>query len=92
MRLLRGDSFLQQRWENAPVSIAERAGTAAAATRTLIDKPTGTQREQLKIARTELDAEAAKIRSMAEKDVKELESLLDKLGAPWTPGRLPRDR
>ena len=59
--LLRGDAFLQGRWENAPTSIAERVATAAAATRTVIDSPTGTQREQLKIARAELDHETAKL-------------------------------
>jgi hypothetical protein len=89
VRLLRGDSFLQGRWENAPVSIAERVGAAAAATRSAIAAPTGTQREQFAIARAELDRETAKLRSLAETDLKELERLLDKLGAPWTPGRLP---
>jgi hypothetical protein len=88
-RLLRGDAFLQSRWENAPTSIAERVAAASGVTRTLIDKPTGTQREQFKIARDELDREAAKLRQTAEKDLKELEKLLDNLGAPWTPGRLP---
>jgi photosystem II stability/assembly factor-like uncharacterized protein len=92
LRLLRGDAFLQSRWENAPASIAERVGAAASATRTLATKPTGTEREQYKIAREELDREAAKIRQMADKDVKDLERLLDKLGAPWTPGRLPVGR
>ena len=52
-------------------------------------KPTGTQREQFKIAREELDGESTKIRQMTERDLKDLERLLDKLGAPWTPGRLP---
>lgn len=91
VRRLRGDSFLQSRWENAPTSIAERVGTAAGATRTIVDKPTGTQREQLKIAREEVDRETGRLRDLAEKDLKELEKLLDKLGAPWTPGRLPGD-
>jgi hypothetical protein len=54
-----------------------------------VDRPTGTQREQLKIAREQLDRETARLRETAEKDAKELERLLDKLGAPWTPGRLP---
>jgi hypothetical protein len=89
VRRLRGDSFLQGRWENAPTSIAERVGTAAGATRTIVDKPTGTQREQLKIATEALNSETAKVRELAEKDLKELEKLLDKLGVPWTPGRLP---
>ena len=88
-RKLRGDSFLEARWENTPVSIADRVGTAAAATRTIVDKPTGTEREQLKIARSALDEQSAKLRQLKETDVKQLERLLDKLVAPWTPGRLP---
>ena len=51
--------------------------------------PTGTQREQYAIARRELDAESAALRKRVETDVKELEGLLDRLGAVWTPGRLP---
>ncbi|HJZ90584.1 MAG TPA: hypothetical protein VKE40_06895 [Gemmataceae bacterium] len=89
VRRLSGDSFLASRWENTSMSIAERVGTAAAATRTILDPPTGTQREQYKIAREQLDQEVVKLRQTAEKDLKDLEQLLDKLGAPWTPGRLP---
>jgi photosystem II stability/assembly factor-like uncharacterized protein len=89
VRQLSGDSFLQGRWENAPVSIRERVSTAVGATRLLVDRPTGTQREQFKIARDELDQVTSKLRQTAETDVKELDRLLDKLGAPWTPGRLP---
>jgi len=90
VRALNGDSFLQARWENLPPSISDRVGDAAAGTRTIVDKPTETQRDQARIAREELDREAGKIRELVEKDLKELETLLDKLGAPWTPGRLPR--
>jgi hypothetical protein len=89
VKALSGDSFLRSRNENAPASIAERVGEAAAATRTAISKPTGTQKEQFKIAREELDQESAKIRKIIETDVKEYETLLNKLGAPYTPGRLP---
>ncbi|MBO0696854.1 MAG: hypothetical protein J2P46_00530, partial [Zavarzinella sp.] len=89
VRHLSGDPFLQGRWENAPMSIRERVMTAVDATRQLVDRPTGTQREELKLARAELDREAARLRQTADQDVKELERLLDKLGAPWTPGRLP---
>jgi hypothetical protein len=71
------------------VSIAERVAVAAGATRTISAKPTGTQREQYAIARRELDDTAATLRLRTEKDVRELEAVLDKLGAPWTPGRLP---
>lgn len=89
VRLLNGDSILRARNENVPVSIAERVAVAAGATRTISAKPTGTQREQYAIARRELDDTAATLRLRTEKDVRELEAALDKLGAPWTPGRLP---
>ncbi len=88
-KALSGDSFLRTRNENAPMSIAERVGEAASATRTAINKPTGTQSEQYNIARKELDQEIAKIRKIMETDVKEYETVLNKLGAPYTPGRLP---
>jgi hypothetical protein len=89
VRLLNGDSFLQSRNENAPMSIAERVGVASAALFTLINKPTGTQREQFTIARKELDEVTVELRKRLDTDVKELETLLEKLGAPYTPGRFP---
>jgi chromosome segregation ATPase len=89
IRLLNGDSILRNRNENVPDSIAERVGVAAAATRTIVSMPTGTQREQFEIARKELDEVSATLRRRVETDVKEFEALLEKLGAPWTPGRLP---
>lgn len=89
LRALSGDNVLRGRNENTPMSIAERVGVAAGATRTFIDKPTGTEQEQYAIAREELDRETAKVRKMIDVDVKELELLLNKLGAPYTPGRLP---
>jgi hypothetical protein len=71
------------------MSIAERVSVAGGATRSIISKPTGTQREQFEIARKELDEVSAAIRKRIDTDIKELEELLNKLGAPWTPGRLP---
>lgn len=89
VRQLNGDSILAARNENVPMSIADRVGVAAGATRTLLHLPTGTQREQAEIARKELDPLAATMRKRIETDVKELEKLLNDLGAPWTSGRLP---
>lgn len=89
LRKLNGDGFLRSRNENAPMSVSERVGVAAGATRSIVSRPTGTQREQFALARKDLDQLAVVLRNTAEKDVKELEILLDKLGLPWTPGRLP---
>ena len=58
------------------MSIRERVSTAAEATRQIVDKPTGTQREQFTIAREELDREVGQLRKTAETDVKELEAIV----------------
>jgi photosystem II stability/assembly factor-like uncharacterized protein len=92
VRLLSGDSFLRSRNENAPVSIAERVGEASAATRTIVHRPTGTQREQYAIARKGIDQVRETVKTRLTKEVKELEQLLDKLGAPYTPGRVPEGK
>ncbi len=89
LRQLNGDAILRERNENVPMSIAERVSVAGGATRSLTYKPTGTQREQYAIARRELDAVSATLRKRVETDVKELEAVLERIGAPWTPGRLP---
>jgi len=88
VRRLNGDSFLQSRNENAPPSLAERVGEAAETTRTIVNRPTGTQREQYAIARKGIDQVREIVQTRLTKDVKDLENLLDKLGAPWTPWRL----
>jgi photosystem II stability/assembly factor-like uncharacterized protein len=89
VRKLTGDAILNARNENVPMSISDRVGAASGAAQTIVAKPTGTQREQFAIARKELNAESAVIRQRIDTQVKELEALLDKLGAPYTPGRLP---
>jgi hypothetical protein len=61
---------LRARNENTPTSITERVAAARGATRTIVDKPTGTQREQDTIVRRELDEVSAALRQRAEKDVK----------------------
>ena len=45
-------------------------------------------REQFAIARKGVDQARETLKQRLTKDVKELEQLLDKLGAPWTPGRI----
>jgi hypothetical protein len=89
VRRLSGDAVLRERNENVPTSIAERVAVAAGAARALVARPTGTQREQYTIARRELDEVSAAERKLAETGVKELEAVLTRIGAPWTPGRLP---
>jgi flagellar biosynthesis/type III secretory pathway chaperone len=89
LRALRGDVLLRERNENVPPAIADRVAAVVDATRFLIARPTGTQREAYRVASTDLAREVAKLRKLIDVDVKELEKALDAAGAPWTPGRLP---
>lgn len=90
LRLLNGDSILQARFENTPPSIGERASLAGETLFSAIHKPTGTQREQYKIAAESLKEQTDHVRRLLEKDIPDLEKVLDKIGAPATPGRLPK--
>jgi hypothetical protein len=92
LRALRGDVATRGRNENTPVSVAERVGEIAEATRFYLGKPTGTQREQYLIAADEFRTELDKLRKLIDTDLKELEKGLDLIGAPWTSGRLPEWR
>ena len=52
--------------------------------------PTQTHRESLELAEAELAPLAAKLRQTIEVELAAIEKQLNALGAPWTPGRLPR--
>jgi photosystem II stability/assembly factor-like uncharacterized protein len=89
LRALRGDVALRARNENTPISISERVGEIQGSGFHSLDKPTTTQQETYKIASEEFGQELAKLRTLVDVDVKNLEKALDLAGAPWTQGRLP---
>jgi hypothetical protein len=89
LRALRGDVTLRRRNENTPPSVAERVETVVDDLRFYLGKPTGTDREAYNIASREFGQELAKLRTLIDVDLRELEKALDAAGAPWTPGRLP---
>ena len=86
---LRGDQILRNRNENTALSIAERVGGIMEGERLSLARPTTTHVEQYQIAGDEFRNVLAKLRSLIEVDLRKLEQALDKIGAPWTPGRLP---
>jgi photosystem II stability/assembly factor-like uncharacterized protein len=88
LRALRGDSVLTARNENVPESVTERVEAVVDATRMALVRPTGTQRENYRIASDQFTRELAKLRKL-DVDVKELDRAMEAAGAPWTPGRLP---
>jgi hypothetical protein len=52
--------------------------------------PTQTHRQSLTLAQQDFAPVAARLRKAVEVDLAAIEKQLDALGAPWTPGRLPR--
>jgi hypothetical protein len=51
--------------------------------------PTQTQRDQYALLEEEFPPILDQLRQISDVDLKALESQLDQLGAPWTPGRIP---
>jgi hypothetical protein len=89
LRILRGDTALRARNENTPLSISERVESIVDTQRLSLSRPTTTQRDAYAIASQEFTQELARLRTLMDVDLKELEKELDLAGAPWTPGRLP---
>jgi photosystem II stability/assembly factor-like uncharacterized protein len=89
LRLLRGDVALRTRNENTPMSTVERIDTVVETLREAIAKPTKTQRDGYRIASEEFGPELERLKKLVETDLKALEKELERIGAPYTPGRLP---
>jgi hypothetical protein len=89
LRALRGDVALRARNENTPESIVERVQQIVANQRFSLARPTKTDLDSYQIASEEFGEELKKLRTLVEVDIKKLDEALDKIGAPWTPGRLP---
>jgi hypothetical protein len=55
-----------------------------------LGRPTTTHEQQFQIASELFVAERSALKSLVETDVPALERELERVGAPYTPGRLPR--
>ncbi len=86
-RELEGDNFLAERYENAPMSVADRLSYAAGTHNEAIALPTGTAKTALADAKADLDMALPKVRAILERDLPALDKKLDAIGAPWSPGR-----
>jgi len=85
---LRGDATRAKRCEPTPPSVSERVALAVSNWHAT-SPPTQTQRDAYRYAGMEFSELLASLRTVIEKDLKELEDRLEAAGAPWTPGRLP---
>ncbi|HEX8410355.1 MAG TPA: glycosyl hydrolase [Thermoanaerobaculia bacterium] len=86
---LGGDPVLRQRNEPQPPALMDRIGNAVAGLSTT-SAPTQTHRESLTIAEQQFGPLASRLRQAVEGELATIEKQLNALGAPWTPGRLPR--
>jgi photosystem II stability/assembly factor-like uncharacterized protein len=88
---LEGDRRLGSRGGPEPVAISERANTISGELNRTLSRQTTTHEQQFQIASELFTAERAKLKTLVETDVTAIEKELERLGAPYTPGRIPRD-
>ena len=87
---LQGDRSLGARGGPVPVAISERANTISSELNRTLARPTTTHDQQFQIASELFVAERAKLKALVESDLPSIERELERLGAPYTPGRLPK--
>lgn len=87
---LRGDDTIASRNEPTPPSINARVSRAIDALLYSTAPVTDAQRKAHEIAASQLEPVLAQLRQLVENDLVKLGRELEALGAPHTPGRLPR--
>jgi len=87
---LQGDRRLGARSVPTPVAISERANTISSELNRTLGRQTTTHEQQLQIASELFVAQRAALKALVETDVPAIERELERVGAPYTPGRLPR--
>jgi hypothetical protein len=88
---LRGDRRLGARSVPLPVAISERANTISGELNDTLAGPTATHQQQYQIALELFTVQRETLRRLLETDLPPVEQELVRLGAPYTPGRIPRD-
>lgn len=86
---LNGNPSFSNRNMNQYPSIMDRIGTVGWESSRSLTKPTNTHRKGYDIVKAELKPVLGNLESLKTKEIAELESTLEKLGAPWTKGRVP---
>jgi photosystem II stability/assembly factor-like uncharacterized protein len=84
---LTGDPLPERHGASGMPSISGRLQSVLYGTLGSTYGPTNTQREQVGIARSELDSALVAVRSLLEVSLPALRTELDAAGVPWTPGR-----
>jgi photosystem II stability/assembly factor-like uncharacterized protein len=86
---LRGDPTLGRRVVPAPESISEQIDNIVYGQWGVTTAPTQTMRQVYDAAAGSFELTLGDLRRLVERDLRSLETDLESLGAPWTPGRVP---
>ncbi len=89
LRKLSGDRIIASHNMNTPPSIVGRIQSAIYGMMGSTSAPTQTQRDQFKIVGEEIVPIINELKSLINVDLKNIQQQMDKLDAPWTPGRIP---
>jgi hypothetical protein len=89
IRLLRGDRTVRSRNEPFPPSIVERVNGIVDDQWMSTGAPTQTQIDAYDVAGDEFAPLLAQLRTLVQVDLKNLETAMEGVSAPWTPGRVP---
>ncbi len=87
---LRGDRRLGSRSVPLPVAISERANMISGELNDTLAGPTATHQQQYQITMELFEVQKTALRTLLETDIPAVERELERLGAPYTPGRIPR--
>jgi hypothetical protein len=87
---LQGDRSLGSRSVPTAAAISERANTISGELNNSLGRQTATHEQQLQIASELFVTQRAALKTLVETDVPAIERELERLGAPYTPGRIPR--
>jgi photosystem II stability/assembly factor-like uncharacterized protein len=87
---LEGDTVLRSHNEPTPPSISERVGQIVTGHWTSTSAPTKTHQDNYAIAAQQFGQVLEQLRTLIEVDLRGLEDQIEAVGAPWTPGRVPR--
>jgi len=87
---LQGDSSVSRRNEPAAPSIQARLAQVVGGLWTSSSPPTASQRKNYEIVAAGFPAVLDEIRALAQIEMPKLEEGMEAVGAPWTPGRIPK--
>jgi photosystem II stability/assembly factor-like uncharacterized protein len=86
---LSGDKVLEKYNEPAPPAIEDRVQVIVYSLWATTQAPTKTMLDAYEIAGDEFTGVLAQLRTLLEVDLVKLQDTMEKVGAPWTPGRVP---